>query len=122
MSDYNVKIEEGKVISVDENELGALFSEKYPMWACKGIATAIINDDEADITSPINFNIEKDLYKIIDLDEAAKESGIGAFDVEDYGDEEYPLSSWIEDVEMNLKAHVATNGKLRDTEFLVKNI
>ena len=122
MSDYNVKTENNEVVAVDKNGLAALFFEQYPEWAAKAIATAIINNDESDITEPINLAFERAFYKIIDLDEAVNQSGIGWFDIEDYSDEEYAYSQWLEDIEMNLDAHVATNGKGRETEFLIKNI
>ena len=118
-----------EVIECNEVNLSNLLTPEYPEWAATALAALLMNDEsrDTDENTIINIDIEKQQYKIIDANEAASESGVGAFDLDTYAqddedDEDYAIDEWLDEIELQLVGQVSSNRDGMESEFLIKNL
>ena len=109
-------------VSLSTAEVEQLFAEYHPDWAVESAVYSMTNTDDNEDFEFIDMSCVPSAFEVLDIDTAASESGMGAFNADTWCDDDADdaIASWIEDIEMNLSGLVVSRHDGYNSEFFVK--
>ena len=121
MTTIKIKPEGDAVVSLSKTEVVKKFAEFYPDWAAEFAVDSMMDIEDFEF---IDMGCAQFAFQVLDIDTAASVSGMGGFDADTWTDEDEDdaITSWIEDIEMNLDGFICSNHNGHNTEFFVKNL
>ena len=121
MSTIKIKPEGDAVIELPRAEVEKMLEVYYPEWAVAAVVDAMTNTDDNEGFEFIDMLYAEFAFRVVDIDTAASESGMGDFNADTWcdDDEDDAIDAWIDDIEGNLNGFLISHGEGRNKEFFI---